>query len=137
MSTDYFAIDSALKEALHRKERRFNAYTVAYWANQSDATEVNRYLLSKVGIVLWARVEFLCPNGHLTESIEFGEKVPSIAECHICREEFVPSLDESNIVFGFKPVVLETAVVKKTPQDHLQNGTPSLSQQHLSQLMTR
>ncbi|MFJ7941141.1 hypothetical protein ACIQYG_22000 [Peribacillus sp. NPDC096622] len=102
MGIDFFKVEDALKEAYMRGETRFNAYTVAFWSNQSDILAVNNYLLSKNGNVLEARIEFLCDeNNHPTGSIKFGEKIPPSITCHICQNEFIPSLEFSNIIFNF------------------------------------
>jgi hypothetical protein len=102
MGINYFAIDDVLKEAYLRGEKRFNAYTVAYWANQPDVKAVNKYLLTKNGNVLTSRIEFLCKeNNHPTASISFGERIPGHATCHVCGDEFIPSIEHSNIVYYF------------------------------------
>lgn len=114
MGIDFFAIEDALKEAYYRGEKRFNAYTVAFWANQSDIPAVNKYLLTKDGTVLDAKIEFLCENNHPTASIKFGDSIPKHATCHVCQEEFSPSLDFSNIVFNFSnPISRPSAIHEK------------------------
>lgn len=112
----YFKVDQALRDAWVRRETRFNAYTVAYWANLMDSVpEVNKYLLQKVDI-LTARVEFICPNNHPTASMKFGEEIPRLTVCHVCGEEFHPSLLDSNIVFWFSELPQIEVVKKKVPQ---------------------
>lgn len=114
--SQYFMIDQALHDAWSRRETRFNAYAVAYWAGlMNEVPEINRYLLQKVGMTLKARVEFICPHNHPTASIEFGEEVPKYAVCHVCHEEFHPSILESNIVFWFNQLP-EIKEVKKKVQ---------------------
>lgn len=99
---EYFAVDIALHDAHQRGAGRFNAYTVAYWAQVSDVSAVNRYLLSKVGIQLWANIEFICPNDLTpTAPIAFNSPVPDEVQCHVCGDFFTPDLDDTNIVFGF------------------------------------
>ncbi|MGU3471904.1 hypothetical protein ACLBWT_12220 [Paenibacillus sp. D51F] len=113
----YFAIDQALHEARLRREMRFNAYSVAYWAGLSnEVQEVNKYLLQKVGTILTSRIEFICPNNHPTSSIKFGEEIPVYATCHVCGEEFQPSLLESNIAFWFKELPQIEVAKKKVQQ---------------------
>jgi len=110
-------IEQVLEQLALQEKKRFNAYFVAYLAEQVDVDKVNEYLMMKANFgVLDVKVETICPENHIDQHFELKAFPEYEIQCRHCDDDqatYLPDLENTNIVFNFSTEYVEEIKKKR------------------------
>lgn len=113
-------IDQVLEQLASKNMSRFNAYFVAYLAEQSNVDRVNDYLLMKSSFGdLIVKIETICPEAHIDQQFDLNKLPDHEIQCNFCDDDqdwYIPDPENTNIVYYFSNEYIDE-VKKKRDQN--------------------